>query len=101
MIKLTVLYGHPTDPAAFEKYYAETHLPIAGQLTGFVRFELAKGMPVPDGGKPAFYRTADFWFKSAAALQACMNSPAGRATAANLANFATGGVTSLVSEVQA
>lgn len=25
MAKLSVLYGHPTDAAAFEKYYAETH----------------------------------------------------------------------------
>jgi uncharacterized protein (TIGR02118 family) len=97
--KLTVLYGHPTNPAAFEKYYAEVHLPLAGKITGFTRMELSKGLPGPDGAKPAFYRTAEFWFESAAALQACMGSAEGQATAADLPKFATGGVTLLVSEV--
>lgn len=97
--KLTVLYGHPTNPAAFEKYYAEVHLPIADKITGFTRFELSKGLPGPDGSKPAFYRTADFWFESPAAMQASMGSPEGQATAADLPKFATGGVTLLVSEV--
>ena len=35
--KLTVLYGHPTNPAAFEKYYGEKHLPLAANITGFTR----------------------------------------------------------------
>lgn len=30
MIKLTVLYGHPTHPTAFEEYYANTHMPLVG-----------------------------------------------------------------------
>ena len=100
-IKLTVLYGQPTNPAAFEKYYAEVHLPLADKMTGFTRFELCKGLPGPDGAKPAFYRTAEFWFESAAALQACFATPEAQATTADLANFATGGVTLLVSEVVA
>lgn len=29
MLKVTVLYGHPMDADAFEKYYAETQTPIA------------------------------------------------------------------------
>jgi uncharacterized protein (TIGR02118 family) len=98
-IKLTVLYGHPTNPAAFEKYYAEKHLPLAGKMLGFTRIELSKGLPGPDGAKPAFYRTAEFWFESATALQACMSSAEGQATAADLPNFATGGVTLFASEV--
>lgn len=42
---------------------------------------------------------AKFWFASAAALQACFETPEGKATAADFANFATGGVTLFVSEV--
>ena len=34
MIKLTVLYSHPTDAKAFEDYYANTHLPIAFKMKG-------------------------------------------------------------------
>ena len=36
MVKLTLLYGNPKNAAAFEKYYAETHLPIAGPLPGAI-----------------------------------------------------------------
>ncbi len=32
MIKITVLYGHPTDPSAFERYYGTTHMPIVGKI---------------------------------------------------------------------
>lgn len=42
MVKLTVLYGQPTSPDAFEEYYAETHLPIAAQMQGVRRIEISK-----------------------------------------------------------
>jgi hypothetical protein len=42
MVKLTVLYGHPKDPAHFERYYLETHTPIALRVKGLRRFEIAK-----------------------------------------------------------
>lgn len=99
MIKLTVMYGHPKDPAAFERYYAETHLPLAAQMTGAVRMELSKAIGAPGGGQPAFYRMANVYYDSPAAMEADMNTPVGKAVAADLANFATGGVTLLVSEV--
>lgn len=51
--KLAFLYGHPTKPAAFEKYYAKVHLPLAGKMTGFHPAELSKGLPGPDGSNPA------------------------------------------------
>ena len=34
MIKLTVLYGQPTDASLFEEYYANTHLPISSKIKG-------------------------------------------------------------------
>ncbi|MBK9939599.1 MAG: EthD family reductase [Chitinophagaceae bacterium] len=100
MIKLTVLYGHPTDPAAFEAYYANTHLPIAAKITGFEKVELTKFIRAPDGSPAAHYRMAEFWFTSPEALQAAMGSPEGQATAADLANFATGGVTLMIGAVE-
>ena len=39
MIKLTAVYGHPTDPAAFEKYYAATHMPLVAKIQGTERTE--------------------------------------------------------------
>ncbi len=48
MIKLTALYGHPTDPTAFEKYYATTHIPLVAKISG-VRHEKAKVVGTPSG----------------------------------------------------
>ena len=43
MVKLTVLYGPPTDAAAFEDYYANTHLPLAAKLPNVARFRGVQG----------------------------------------------------------
>jgi uncharacterized protein (TIGR02118 family) len=99
-VKLTVLYGHPTDPAAFEKYYAATHMPLVAKMSGVTRQEKAKVIGTPRGEKPPYYRMFEFWFESEAAMGATMGSPAGKAVGADLANFATGGVTSLISAVE-
>jgi uncharacterized protein (TIGR02118 family) len=100
MVKLSVIYGHPTDPAAFERYYAETHMPLAAKVQGLRRFELSKVMGTPDGSKPAYYRMADLYFDSSDHMKQVMATPEARATAADLRNFATGGVKLLISEVQ-
>lgn len=56
MIKLTVLFNHPTNPQEFERYYADTHLPIAAKMKDFSRLELTRFGPGPDGGKPPVTR---------------------------------------------
>lgn len=99
MIKLTVLYGHPTDVSAFEDYYANMHLAIVGTMKGFEKVEYTKFISAPDGSQAAYYRMAEFWFTGTDALQATMGSAEGQATAADLANFATGGVKLLVGAV--
>lgn len=98
MVKLMVLYGHPTDPAAFEKYYADIHMPIAAQIEG-VTIELGKVIGAPDGGKAPFYRIAEAAFDNMAHMQAVLATPAAQRTVADLANFATGGVTVMVAEM--
>ena len=45
MVKLTVLYGQPKDPVAFERYYLDTHTPIALKVKGVRRFEIARVIP--------------------------------------------------------
>ena len=42
---VTVIYNHPKDTAAFEKYYREAHLPLVSanqQEIGFTRADLTK-----------------------------------------------------------
>lgn len=98
MVKLTVLYGQPKSAVEFEKYYAETHMPLARKMD-VRKVELAKVIGTPDGSKPAFYRTADIYFDDMAHLQRSTASPEGQATVGDLKNFATGGVTVLISDV--
>src|SRR5277367_2855622 len=99
MVKITVLYGPPTDPAAFEDYYANTHLPLAAKMPGVERFEASRVVGTPDGSGPPHYRVADILYADHAALQASTGSPEGQATVADIPNFATGGATVLISEV--
>lgn len=99
MVKVLVLYGTPTDAAAFEDYYASTHLPLAAKMPNVARFEATRVLPAPDGSAPPYYRVAELWFDSPEAMQAAMGSEEGRATSADIANFATGGATVLVGEV--
>ncbi len=100
MIKLTLLYGQPKDPAAFERYYAGTHLPIAAQIQGVRRIELAKVTGTPDGAAPAFYRIAELYFDGPEHMQRVLATPEARKAVADLPNFATGGVTGLIAQVQ-
>src|SRR5437879_13631611 len=92
----TVLYNQPKDPAAFEKYYAETHVPLFAshaQEIGVTRAELIKFASTADGKPPTLYREADLRFDSKEALEKGTATPGFKAVAADLANFATGGVT--------
>src|SRR5256885_11946560 len=57
-----VLYNQPKDTAAFEKYYAEKHIPLFAshaQEIGATRVELVKFPATIDGQRPALDRMAD------------------------------------------
>ncbi len=100
MIKATVLYGHPEKPAAFEKYYSETHMPIVAKTSGIVKAETTKMQPNPDGSKATYYRMAELYFDGPSQMQKAMGSAEGQAMVADLRNFATGGVTVMVGVVE-
>lgn len=100
MIKLTVLYGHPDDPADFEDYYANNHLPIAGKIPNVQRFESGKAVAAPEGEDAPYYRIAELWFDDAEQMQESMGSSEGQAATGDIQNFATGGATVLISEVE-
>lgn len=100
MVKATLLYGHPADPQAFKKYYVETHLPMAAKMQGVAKLELTKFISAADGSKAAYYRQADLFFSGPEQLQQTMASPEGQAVAADLTNFATGGVKMIIGVVE-
>jgi len=101
MMKVTVLYAHPTSPDEFEKYYGSTHLPLAAKMKGVARIELTKFVAGPDGGKPAFYRMAELYFTTQVQMEQSLGSAEGQATVADLPKFSTGGVTVVIGSVEA
>ena len=98
MVKLVVTYGHPEDAEAFEKYYFETHMPIAAKIPA-KKVEISKLIGTPDGQAAGNYRMAELYFDSLEDLQMHMGSPEGQAAVNDIPNFATGGVDVSVAEV--
>ncbi len=92
---LTVCYGHPADPAAFDAYYTSTHVPLAEKIPGMTSFTYRHCSSL-DNSQPPYYLLAELSFPSQEALGAGLSSPEGAAAAADVPNFATGGVTMFV-----
>lgn len=92
MAKVFALYRKPADPAAFDRYYRDVHVPIAKRIPGLRGYEISRGEIGMLGGRSPYHLIAVLSFDSAAAVQAALTSPEGQATAADIGNFATGGV---------
>ena len=92
MADIVVLYKTPTDPAAFDKYYAETHIPLAKKLPGLRKYTVSKGPIATPGGPAPLHLIATLTFDSMAAIGAAFASPEGKATAADVPKFSNGGV---------
>lgn len=91
MFRLTVLYGAPTDPVEFERYYREIHVPLALKIPGLRKFTYGP-VSSPAPGDP-YYSIAQLDWDSESECVAGMSSEAGTTAANDLPNFATGGVT--------
>jgi len=99
MTKLMILYGRPADPAAFEDYYANRHVPYASEHMPNVRgAESMRVISNKDGSPSPYYRVSQMSYDSFADLLAGLASDDGRSTLADLANFATGGAALLIVE---
>jgi uncharacterized protein (TIGR02118 family) len=88
---LVVLYKTPTDPAAFDKYYFDHHIPLAKKLPGLRKYTVSKGPIATPGGPSPLHLIATLTFDSVAAIGAAFASPEGKAAAADVPKFATGG----------
>jgi len=92
---LTVCYGHPADPAAFDAYYTSTHGPLVEKIPGLASFTYRHCESL-DASPPPYYLLAELSFASRDALNAGLASPEGAAAAADVPNFASGGVTMFI-----
>ncbi|WP_420114147.1 EthD family reductase [Pseudactinotalea sp.] len=92
MYKATIVYGHPTDPKEFDRHYREVHIPLAKGMPNLLAWTitwLERGL---DGVEPDAYLIAELYCATREDLQAAFESDAGRAAAADVEVFATGGV---------
>lgn len=92
MAKLIAIFKTPKDPAAFARYYAATHAPLAKTIPGLRKYDISKGAVASPTGPTVVHLIATLYFDSLEDLQSALASPEGQATAADLGNFADGGV---------
>jgi len=93
MFRVSVCYGQPTDPAAFDEYYESTHTPLARKVPGLAGFTTGKCRSLMPGQDAPYYIVASLLFDSSDDLKAALKSPEMASASEDVANFATGGVT--------
>ncbi len=99
MVKLTALYKKPADPKEFDRYYKETHSPLANKMPGLRKTEVSKVLGTPFG-ESEYHLIANMYFDNIDSLKSAMSSDEGKAAAKDLKNFANGLVQMLICEIQ-
>jgi uncharacterized protein (TIGR02118 family) len=90
-VKLVVLYTRPDEPAAFDRLYADVHVPLVNKIPGLQRFEAGRIVAAPDGGEQTYYRVAELYFADQTALETGLDSGEGEAAAADYQKIAPPG----------
>ncbi len=98
MARAIALYNAPADPSAFDAYYMSTHVPLAKELPGLRAYDVSQGTVMTPAGPADYHLVAVLEFDSMDDLQTALASAQGQAVVADLANFASGGVTVLLFE---
>lgn len=96
MAELVVLYKTPKDAAAFDKHYAETHIPLAKKIPGLKKYAVSKGPVASPTGPSGIHLVAILTFDSVADIQAGFASPEGQAAGGDVPKFASGGADLLI-----
>lgn len=91
MAKLIVMYRTPKDPAAFDRYYFSTHVPLAKKIPGVIKYEVSDGPVATPAGLAPYHLVAVLEFRSMAEIEKALTSPEGQAAAGDIPNFADGG----------
>ncbi len=92
-MKLIALFTQPPDPAAFDRAYYETHLPLIAKVPGLRGTQVHRITRNLSGTN--YYVMTEMLFDDEAGLKAAMRSPEMAAAGANLQTFAADLVTML------
>ena len=99
-VKITITFGPPQDPEAFERHYVSVHAPLVEVLPGLRAYEFGRALTNFDGSPPEAFWVVSLTFDDEAAMRAAFASPAGQKTVEDMPNFITGPMKSVVSEVR-
>ncbi len=97
MVKFIALYRRPTDPAAFDKVYFDTHVPLVNKIPNLRRVKISNVTGAPRG-EPEFYRIAEMFFDNKAEMDQALASPENAEAGKNLMSFARGLVSFMYAE---
>ena len=98
MIKLVALFTHPTDRNAFDRQYADVHIPLVRKLPGLKRLEVARITGAPRGESP-YYLICEMYWDNAEAMNTSLASPEGRALGRDSRDFAGDLLTMHIAEI--
>ncbi|MEU2561915.1 EthD family reductase [Streptomyces longispororuber] len=99
MHRLIVLYSEPDDPDHFRDYYVNHHLPLVMDWPGLRAWRYSFDVAATEGEAP-YFAVFEGDFADAAVMAAAQASPHGLRVAADVVNYATGGLTVLHYPVQ-
>lgn len=100
MIKLVAMYGKPRDPAHFDRYYRDIHVPLAKKIPRIRRFTIHKVLGSPQQVEPPYYCLTEVYWDDLATARKALASPDGQTSYNDVPNYATGGVTFVFTEVE-
>jgi uncharacterized protein (TIGR02118 family) len=99
MYRITVCYGQPSDPAAFDSHYAQVHVPLVRAVPGLAAFT-AGPCAALGKGDPAYYYVATLDFATEDDYRTALTSAEMGKTGKDVASFATGGVTMFAQQIE-
>jgi uncharacterized protein (TIGR02118 family) len=87
MAELVVIYKTPKDTGAFDKHYAEVHIPLAKKIPGLRKYQISQGSVTSPAGPSGVHLVAILHFDDVAAIQKAFGSAEGQAAAGDLKNL--------------
>lgn len=100
MKRVIVIYGQAADRGAFHKHYVDVHTKLVAEMPHLLGFSYSRGDVAVSGAAAPAELVAFLDYASQADLDTSMASAPGQAAVADLANFATGGVSIFTLEVK-
>ncbi|MBY0558821.1 EthD family reductase [Hyphomicrobium sp.] len=95
MIRVTVIYDPPANPAAFDDHYHNIHVKLVAKMPRLQSFSFSRGAVENSNAERPAHLIAFLDYDSKADLDASLESEEGRAAVADVSRFASGGVTIL------